>query len=145
MTAMYEFRTAIERARASGEVDGLMALLAEDVVFSSPVVYAPYHKRAAMEPLLRAVVRVFDDFQFTRSIGAPGAPNHAFVFRARIGDRELHGCDFLHTSDDGLIDEFYVMIRPLSGAMALAQAMTNQRPLGSLDLRQLRTELQNGL
>ena len=39
---MEEFRTAIARARMSGEVDGVVALLAEDVVFRSPVVYAPY-------------------------------------------------------------------------------------------------------
>ena len=45
---------------------------------------------------------------------------------ARIGDRELEGCDFLHSNDDGLIDELYVMVRPLSAAMALADAMTKQ-------------------
>ncbi|HEX6460509.1 MAG TPA: nuclear transport factor 2 family protein [Thermoleophilaceae bacterium] len=123
---MHEFRTAIEQARASGEVDGLMALLAEDVVFRSPVVYAPYKGRAAVEPLLRAVVRVFDDFEFTRMIGEPGAADHACVFHGWIGDREVEGCDFLHTGHNGLIDEFYVMVRPISAAMALAQAITNQ-------------------
>ena len=79
---MEEFRNAIARARMSGEVDGVVALLAEDVVFRSPVVYAPYQGRAAVEPLLRAVVRVFDDFHFTREIGGPGAADHACVFRA---------------------------------------------------------------
>lgn len=130
---MHEFRTAIEQARATGKVGGLMALLAEDVIFRSPVVYAPYKGRAAVEPLLRAVVRVFDDFSFTRVIGGPGAADHAFVFRAWIGDREVEGCDFLHTGDNGLIDEFYVMVRPISAAMALAQAITNQLVLEQSD------------
>ena len=40
-----------------------------------------------------------------------------------MGDRELHGCDFLHTAQDGLIDELTVMVRPLSAALALAEAM----------------------
>lgn len=123
---MDEFRTAIERARVSGEVEGVLALMAETVVFRSPVVYAPYQGRAAVEPLLRAVVEVFDDFRFVRQIGEPGGRDHALVFHARIGDRELEGCDFLHTDRDGLIDEFYVMVRPLSGALALAQAMKAQ-------------------
>jgi ketosteroid isomerase-like protein len=60
---MRTFRNAIERARASGEVGCVMALLAEDVVFRSPVVYAPYQGRAAVEPLLRAVVQMFDDLR----------------------------------------------------------------------------------
>ena len=55
--------------------------------------------------------------------------DHALVFRARIGDREVEGCDFLHTNGDGLIDEMFVMFRPLSGAMALAEAMKRQLEL----------------
>jgi hypothetical protein len=117
------FRDAMERARATGAVDGVMALLAEDVVFRSPVVHAPYEGRAAVEPLMRAVVQIFDEFRFARTLGEPGGSDHALVFEARIGDRTVEGCDFLHTGADGLIDEFYVMVRPLSGAMALAQAM----------------------
>ena len=126
---MKEFTRAMEGARASAEVDGLMALLADDVVFRSPVVYAPYEGRAAVEPLLQAVVKVFDEFRFSRAMGSPDGSDHAFVFRGRIGDREVEGCDFVHTNDDGLIDEFYVMVRPLSGAMALAEAMRNQLAL----------------
>jgi hypothetical protein len=126
MTEMQEFRYAMERARESGEVDGVIALLAEDVIFRSPIVYKPYEGRAAVEPLLWAVVRAFDDFCFTRHIGEPGGSDHAVVFRGRIGGREVEGCDFLHTNRDGLIDEFYVMVRPLSGAMALAEVMKSQ-------------------
>ena len=130
---MQEFRTAIERARLGGDVDGVVALLAEDVVFRSPVVYAPYERREAIAPLLRAVVRVFDDFRFTREIGSPEGFDHALVFRARIGEREVEGCDFLHTNGDGLIDEFSVMVRPLSGATALAEAMKKQLAVRDTD------------
>ena len=42
------------------------------------------------------------------------------------GNRYLEGCDFLHAADDGLIDEFAVMVRPLSAALALAEAMKAQ-------------------
>lgn len=45
------------------------------------------------------------------------------VFRARVGDRGLEGCDFVHVDADGLVDELFVMVRPLSGAMALAEAV----------------------
>jgi hypothetical protein len=39
---------------------------------------------------------------------------------------KVTGCDFLHYNDDGLIDDFMVMVRPLSGATALSEAMGAQ-------------------
>jgi hypothetical protein len=42
----------------------------------------------------------------------------------------VEGCDFLHTADDGSIGEFTVMVRPLSAALALAEAMKAQRASG---------------
>ena len=123
---MRRFREAIEQARASADADPVIALLADDVVFRSPVVFRPYHGRAEVEPLLRAVVRVFDDFQFVRELTGVDGADHALVFHARIGDRDLEGCDFLHVDDDGSIDELFVMVRPLSGALALAEAIQRE-------------------
>ena len=116
---MHPFRAAIE----AQDFDAIPALLTEDVVFRSPVVFKPYHGRDAVGMLLAAVSRVFEDFRYEREIGAPDARDHALVFSARVGDRELEGCDFLHTNEDGLIDDFCVMVRPLSGTLALAEAM----------------------
>ncbi len=116
---MHPFRSAIE----ADDIEAALALLAVDVVFHSPVVFKPYRGRDAVAPLLRAVSRVFEDFRYEREIGAPNARDHALVFSARVGDRELEGCDFLHIDEQGLIDDFRVMVRPLSGAIALAEAM----------------------
>jgi limonene-1,2-epoxide hydrolase len=116
---MHPFRDAVE----AQDIEAAIALLAEDVVFRSPVVFKPYHGREAVAPLLRAVSRVFEDFRYEREIGAEGASDHALVFSARVGDRKLDGCDFVHTNEHGLIDDFCVMVRPLSGALALAEAM----------------------
>jgi len=119
---MHPFRAAIE----ARDIEAAVALLAQDVVFRSPIVFKPYHGREAVAPLLLAVSRVFEDFRYEREIGAPDARDHALVFSARIGDRELDGCDFIHTNEHGLIDDFCVMVRPLSGALALAEAMKAQ-------------------
>ena len=116
---MHPFRDAVE----AQDIEAAIALLAEDVVFRSPVVFKPYHGRDAVGVLLAAVSRVFQDFRYEREIGAEGASDHALVFSARVGDRKLDGCDFLHTNEDGLIDDFCVMVRPLSGTLALAEAM----------------------
>jgi hypothetical protein len=97
--------------------------MTEDVTFRSPVVHKSYRGRNEVSVILHAVARVFEDFRYDRQIATEDTHDHALVFRARVGDREVEGCDFLHTNDAGLIDEFFVMIRPLSGAIALAEAM----------------------
>ncbi len=127
---MHPFRSAVE----SGDSERIRELLAEDVVFNSPIVFRPYRGRDSLAAILLAVGRVFEEFRYEREIGADGAPDHALVFRTRVGDRELHGCDFLHTDKDGLIDEFSVMVRPLSAALALAEAMKPQLELAQREL-----------
>jgi hypothetical protein len=116
---MHPFRSAVE----AGDMDAAVALLAENVVFRSPVVYRPYEGREHVAPILHAVSRVFEDFRYEREIGAEDAADHALLFFAHVGERELHGCDFLHTDESGAIDEFTVMVRPLSAALALAERM----------------------
>jgi limonene-1,2-epoxide hydrolase len=122
---MHPFRAAVE----AQDLEAAVALMADDVVFRSPVVFKPYRGREAVAMLLGAVTRVFEDFHYEREIGAADAPDHALVFHTRVGDRELEGCDFLHTNEQGLIDELCVMVRPLSGVLALAEAMKAQLEL----------------
>lgn len=128
---VHPFRMAVE----AGEADGVLELVSPDVVFNSPVVFRSYRGREALGVILRAVARVFEDFHYEREIGSEGDSDHALLFRARVGDRQLQGCDFLHIGQDGLIDELTVMVRPLSAALALAEAMNGevlavQRELG---------------
>lgn len=119
---MHPFRAAIE----ARDMDAAVALLSDDVVFHSPVVFKPYQGREAVAPILHAVLRVFQDFRYVREIGAEDAADHALVFQALVGDRQIEGSDFLHIDDHGSIDELTVMVRPLSGALALAEAMKAQ-------------------
>jgi hypothetical protein len=116
---VHPFRAAIE----ARDIDAAVALLADDVVFRSPVVFKPYRGRDSVKAILFAVSQVFRDFRYVREIGAPDAADHALVFQARVGDRELEGCDFIHVGDGGSIDELTVMVRPLSATIALAEAM----------------------
>jgi ketosteroid isomerase-like protein len=116
---MHPFRAAIE----ARDIDAAIALMRDDVVFRSPVVFKPYLGREAVAPILRAVFHVFEDFRYEREIGAEGASDHALVFTAKVDGRQLEGADFLHVDADGVIDEFVVMVRPMSGVLALAEAM----------------------
>ncbi|WP_181310076.1 nuclear transport factor 2 family protein [Nocardioides campestrisoli] len=113
------FRAAVE----ARDADAMIALLADDVVFRSPVAHSPYPGKAITASILTEVIDVFADFRYVTEIGGADASDHALVFEARVGDKQLTGCDFLHLDSDGLIDDFMVMVRPLSAAKALADEM----------------------
>ncbi|AQT81673.1 hypothetical protein B1R94_24110 [Mycolicibacterium litorale] len=117
---MHAFRAAVE----AGDFDALPALCSEDVVFRSPIAHKPYQGRDQIGVILRAVSRVFEDLTYVREIGAEDAADHALVFTAKVGDLDINGCDFLHTREDGLIDEFTVMLRPLKAVTAFAERMS---------------------
>jgi hypothetical protein len=119
---MHPFRKAVEE-RDSAAIE---ALLADNVVFTSPVAFKPYPGKPLTAAILRGVLRVFEDFRYIREIADPGGRDHALFFEATVAGKRLTGCDFLHFDADGKIDDFMVMVRPLSAATALAEAMGAQ-------------------
>lgn len=130
---MHPFRAAVE----ARDIDALRELLAEDVVFRSPVAHKPYEGRVLVGEILRAVMRVFENFRYESEIGAEGAAEHVLVFKADVNGREVHGADFLKTNPDGSIAELTVMVRPLSAANALAQRM-------ALEFKEIQAALADG-
>ncbi|WP_405927597.1 nuclear transport factor 2 family protein [Streptomyces sp. NBC_00035] len=119
---MHPFRKAVE----AGDMAAIEDMLADNVVFTSPVAFQPYPGKAITGAILRGVSRVFTDFHYVREFGDPGGRDHALVFQAKVGDKEITGCDFLHFDEDGRIDDLMVMVRPLSAAHALSEAMGAQ-------------------
>lgn len=111
------FRAAAE-AKDFSAIDDLFT---EDATFRSPVVFKPYEGRDALRMLLTAVVEVFEDFRYTDQV--EDGDTALLLFKARVGERELDGVDILRFADDGHIRELMVMVRPMSGMHALAEAM----------------------
>ncbi|WP_405901294.1 nuclear transport factor 2 family protein [Streptomyces sp. NBC_00727] len=116
---MLAFRKAVE----AHDLTAVEAALADDVVFTSPVAFKPYPGKPVTAAILRAVSEVLGDFRYVREMASPDGRDHALVFTAKVGDREITGCDFLHLNEEGLIDDLMVMVRPLSAAQALAAEM----------------------
>ncbi|GAB2668091.1 nuclear transport factor 2 family protein [Nocardia goodfellowii] len=119
---------AFKKAVEARDGDALAATLAENVVFTSPVAFKPYPGKPITAAILRGVLRVFEDFRYVRELVSADGRDQALVFEATVGGKAVHGCDFLHLDENGLIDELTVMVRPLSGARALADAMGAQFP-----------------
>jgi hypothetical protein len=112
---------AFRQAAEAKDFSATEELFSEEVVFRSPVVFKPYEGRDALVGLLGAVVRVFEDFRYTDHVETGDVA--ALLFSARVGDRELDGVDLLRFDEAGKVIELTVMVRPMSGVHALAEAM----------------------
>ena len=121
---MREFRTAVE----AGDFAALGDLLADDVVFRSPVAFKPYDGKPIVAAILRGVGRVFEDFRYVRELADEDGHGSALVFETSVDGVSLNGIDLIRTDADGKITELTVMVRPLSASNALAAAMAAQFP-----------------
>ena len=124
MTA-HPFRAAVE----ARDFPAMIETLAPEVSFHSPVTFKPFEGRDAVAVVLGAVLRVFDDFRYTDELAGDGTL--ALVFEAKVGDRDVQGLDFLRFDADGLIEDFTVMVRPLSATLALRDAMGRELGLAA--------------
>ncbi len=95
---MHPFREAVERRDPAA----IEALLAEGVVFTSPVAFKPYPGKAITAAILRAVMQVFEDFRYVREFASEDGRGHALAFTATVDGKRVDGCDFLHLDEDGL-------------------------------------------
>jgi hypothetical protein len=111
------FRAAVERL----DIGGASELLAPGIVFHSPATFHPFVGRETVTRLLEIVAQTFEDFRYTDELHAAGS--HALIFRASIAGKELEGLDLLRFDEDGLIADFTVMLRPISGLIPFAQAV----------------------
>ena len=111
----------VREAIEAGDVAALAGLLAEDVEFRSPAVYKPYRGRDTVLALLGVVAQVFENFRYAHEWN--DGRTTVLFFEANVGDRELQGIDILEHGEDGLVERFTVMIRPLSGLQAVVAAI----------------------
>lgn len=101
----------------------LNELLADDVVFRSPVAYNPYAGKQVVFFILSNVIQVFENFTYHREFLSEDGLNVVLEFSASIGEKKLKGIDMIQFNPQGKIIDFEVMIRPKSGLEALAVLM----------------------
>jgi hypothetical protein len=107
---------------ARADLSDLEQIVAEDAVFRSPVANTPYPGKKVVCIVLRGAMKVFQDFSYHREL-CDDANSVCLEFAARVGDKDLKGIDLVKFDESGKIAEFEVMVRPLSGVMALGEAM----------------------
>lgn len=109
---------------ASGDFGLLPSIVHADAVFRSPVAHKPYHSASALILALTTVSTVFEDFAYHREFASADGLNIVLEFSAQVGGKALKGVDLIRFDAEGMIVEFEVMVRPLSGLQALGAAMS---------------------
>jgi hypothetical protein len=107
----------------SRDVKGLDLLLAEDVVFHSPVVHTPQRGKVITSLYLSAAFHVFFNptFRYVREV--VGTHDAVLEFEVEIDGIEVNGVDMLKWNNDGKLVEFKVMLRPLKAINLIHQKM----------------------
>jgi hypothetical protein len=111
------------RIVATRDRAALAALLADDVVFLSPVVHTPQRGKAIALAYLGAALEAFlaPGFGYVREL--VGERDAMLEFVATIEGIEVNGVDLLRWDADGRITEFKVMLRPLKAVNLMHQRM----------------------
>lgn len=108
---------------ASQDLSRLPELLHPEAVFRSPMAHTPYPGAQTVNLILNTVLQVFQDFAYHRELASDDGLNVVLEFSARVGGRDLKGIDMIRFDEQGLIREFEVMVRPMSGLAALGEEM----------------------
>jgi hypothetical protein len=102
---------------------GLSGLLAEDVVFKSPVVHTPQQGKAITMAYLLAAGETLgnDDFRYTRVFDC--GDRAVLEFETMMDGVLVNGVDMMEWNADGQITDFKVMVRPLKAIQTVHAAM----------------------
>jgi len=111
------------RTVAERDARRLDSLLADDVVFYSPVVFTPQVGKAITRQYLTAALHVFgnDSFRYVREL--VGDHDAVLEFVVEIDGVVVNGVDMLRWNDAQHLTEFKVMLRPLKAVQVIHERM----------------------
>lgn len=105
------------------DFDAIDSLLAEDVIFESPIVHTPQVGKAITAMYLNAAVRVLGNDSF-RFVGEWKSERSGVLeFMGEVDGIKINGVDMIHWNEAGLITHFKVMVRPLKAVNMLHRKM----------------------
>ncbi len=107
----------------------LAELLADDVVFRSPAVFAPQEGKAlTMRYLSSALVVLGPSLRYVSEWH--DQTSAVLEFEAELDGAYLQGVDMLRWNGDGKLVSFTVMVRPMRGLQKLVELMGRELTAG---------------
>ena len=114
---VHAFAAAMERH----DMDAMLSHMRDDIVLRTPLVAEPFHGKAAIRPVVTALLATVDAFEIREFMQGP---EHVSAFiGVRVGPHELDGLDLWRVDETGLIREMAVFWRPLPAATAVADIL----------------------
>jgi hypothetical protein len=107
----------------SRDMKVLASLLADEVVFHSPVVHTPQRGKAITLKYLQGAMHVLNSEHFRYEREIVGPRDAVLEFVTEIDGVLINGIDLIRWDDSGQIIDFKVMVRPLKAVNALHQKM----------------------
>jgi hypothetical protein len=107
----------------SRDVTALNHLLADDVVFHSPVVHTPQRGKAVTAQYLVGAMHVLNNASFRYEREIVGTQDALLEFSTEIDGIVINGVDLIRWNEAGQITDFKVMVRPLKAVNLLHQKM----------------------
>ena len=111
------------RVLAARDTAALADLLADNAVFHSPVVHTPQVGKALTTMYLAGAMQVLGNASFRYVREVAGARDAVLEFTVDIDGITVNGVDLIHWNEDGRIDDFKVMLRPLKAVNLVHQKM----------------------
>ena len=105
------------------DLSQLKGLLADDVVFHSPVLHTPQKGKALTTMYLSAAFYVLAVKNFTYKRQILQNNQAVLEFEAIVDDIVINGVDMIECDENGKITDFKVLVRPLKGLQILQQKM----------------------
>ncbi|WDD97292.1 nuclear transport factor 2 family protein [Thalassomonas actiniarum] len=97
-------------------------ILADEVEFHSPTVWKPKEGKQITAYILKTVMGIFQDFTYHRQFISGNSV--VLEFSAMVAGKNIKGIDMIRWNEQGKIEHFEVMLRPLNGLQAMLEIMT---------------------
>jgi|TARA_R100000501_G_scaffold6978_1_gene14756 ketosteroid isomerase-like protein len=105
------------------DAEALNDILADNVVFHSPVVHTPQEGKAITKMYLTAALHTLNNEHFRYEREILDGRNAVLEFTTVLDGIQLNGIDMIHCDEDGRIDDFKVMVRPLKAVNKIHEMM----------------------
>ncbi len=113
---------AYAEAWVARDLDRVLSLLTDDVIFHSPLIDGPaFEGRDSVALIFAIALDAFEEPQYTHHFG--GENSHVLVADTRVLGLPLKTTWLLELDPAARIREIWLMVRPLTGLTALAQAI----------------------
>ena len=117
---------AFIEAMTRKDLESMLLHMSEAVVLRAPLVPESIQGKAAIRPVVSALLGVVDRFDFREIMQGP--EHVSSFFKVTVGPNELDGMDYWRLNDSGVIEEMTVLWRPLPAAVAVRQLLVHDGP-----------------